>query len=395
MKQIQQTTSVKDLAEAYESYIIEQRRYFHQYPELPFQEKGTTAAIKKQLTDMGICVTDFEDYYGLIGTIEGSKPGPSVMLRADIDALPVEEHTDLPFASQNPGVMHACGHDCHISMLLGAAKILMEKREELQGTVKLLFQAAEESCHGSTYYVEQGYLDGVDAILGLHIWGTLESPYFALHSGGCMASCDNFQITIRGRSAHGSAPHLGNDAIVAAASVIMNLQTFVSRRNDPQNALVVTVGTIHGGEAFNILANKVVLEGTTRTYSREIQGTLEQELRQIAEGTAAALGCTAEFSYQHCFPAIINEHDKLNKLVEAAAQKLYGENCIKKMEPLMSSDDFSRFAGKVPGYYGYLGAINPQCGAVYPNHNDKFTVDEAALKRGAALYAQFALDYCK
>lgn len=385
--------NIKELAETYEEYIIQKRRYFHQNPELPFEEKNTTEALKDELLEMGVEVMTFPNFYGLVGTIQGDPKGPVVMLRADIDALPVTEHTGLPYASSVPGKMHACGHDCHMAMLLGAAKILLEKKSELHGTVKLLFQAAEESCHGSSYYVDNSILDGVDAILGLHIWGTLDAPYFALHKGGCMASCDNFKVTLRGQSAHGSAPHLGRDAIVAAASVIMNLQTFVSRRNDPQNAMVVTVGTVHGGEAFNILANQVVLEGTTRTYSRETQKTLESELNQIIQGCASALGCEAEFEYEHCFPAIFNEDPKINRIVENAAIKLYGEDCIRDMDPLMSSDDFSRFLQTTPGYYGYIGALNPEVGAIYPNHSDKFTVDESALKRGAALYAQFALDF--
>lgn len=386
---------IRKEAEQWENYIIEQRRWFHRHPELPYKEKETTEAICRQLKEMDIEVITFPDYYGAIGIIEGGQPGPCIMLRADIDALPVEEHTNLPFASENQGVMHACGHDCHIAMALGAAKILSAHREKLQGTVKILFQSAEEDCHGSTYYVEKGCLEGVDAIFGLHIWGTLPSPYFALHAGGCMASCDNFQITVRGTSAHGSAPHLGHDAIAAAASIVMNLQTMVSRRNNPQNALVVTVGTIHGGQAFNILANKVVMEGTCRTYSREIQATLEEELKQIVVSTAQALGCEAEFSYRHCFPSIINENEELNEIVHHAAVSLYGEESIREMEPLMSSDDFSRFAQKVPGYYGYIGAINEACNAIYPNHNDCFTVDEAALKRGAALYAQVAVNFLK
>ncbi len=385
--------NVRELAERYESYIIAQRRYFHAHPELSFQEVHTSEKIRQELCQMGIPVTDFSDDHGLIGSIEGGRPGPTLMLRADIDALPVTEHTGLKFASENPGVMHACGHDCHMAMLLGAAKILMETRKELCGTVKLLFQSGEESCHGSTYYIEHGCLSDVSAIFALHIWGTLDSPYFALHEGGCMASCDNFQITVNGESAHGSAPHLGHDAIVAAAAVITNLQTLVSRQNDPQNAMVLTVGTIHGGEAFNILANQAVLEGTVRTYEPAIQETIEEQMRTIAVHTAEALGCTADLTLQHCFPAIYNSDRQLNEIVRHSAVKLYGESCIRDLKPLMSSDDFSRFAQVVPGFYGYLGAINPDCGAIYPNHSDHFTVDESALKRGAALYAQVALSY--
>ncbi len=387
--------NIRELAETYEPYIIRQRRYFHAHPELSFQERNTCERIRQELVQMQIPVTDFTDNYGLIGTIEGTRPGPVLMLRADIDALPVTEHTGLAFASENPGVMHACGHDCHIAMLLGAAKILMETRANLCGTVKLLFQSGEESCHGSTYYVEQGCLDNVSAIFALHIWGTLKAPYFALHEGGCMASCDNFQITVNGTSAHGAAPHLGHDAIVAASSIIMNLQTMVSRQNDPQNAMVLTVGTMEGGEAFNILPNRAILNGTIRTYDPAIRDGIEDRLRAIAMHTADALGCTADVTLAHCFPAIYNNDRHLNQIVRQAAVNLYGQSCIREMKPLMSSDDFSRFAQIVPSYYGYLGACNSDCCAVYPNHSDHFTVDESALKRGAALYAQVALSYSR
>ena len=257
--------NIKEAAERHNGYIVAQRRRFHAHPELSFEERETTAAIRGELEAMGIAVETFPDYYGLIGTIEGGKPGATVMLRADIDALPSVEKTGLPFASENEGKMHACGHDAHISMLLGAAKILSEMRDELSGPVKLLFQAAEESCHGAEYYVERGCLDGVGAIFGMHIWGTLDAPLMSLEPGGRMASCDNFKITVRGLTAHGSAPHLGRDAVVAAASIVMNLQTFVSRVNDPLNTLVVSVGTGHGGQRFNIIANEAVMEGTVRT----------------------------------------------------------------------------------------------------------------------------------
>lgn len=383
---------IKQLAEKYNDYIIEERRFFHQCPELSFEEVETTKELKKRLEAMGIEVTTFPDYNGLVGTIKGGKPGKTVMLRADIDALPVEEHTGLPFASTN-GKMHACGHDSHIAMLLGGAKILMDKKEEIQGTVKLLFQAAEESCAGSKYYVEHGVLEGVDAIFGMHIWGTIDAPLMNLEGGGRMASCDNFKITVKGTSSHGSAPHLGNDAIVAAASVVMNLQTFVSRLNDPINTLVISIGTVHGGQRFNIIANQVEMEGTIRTYSRELRKTIEEKMNKIIKNTAQALGCEAELDYGYYLNPVINEHEDLNRIAHDAAVKLYGEECLTTMPKLTGSEDFATLMETVPGFYGFIGARNEKIGAIYTNHNDKFTVDEEALHRGAALYAQFAVDF--
>lgn len=384
---------IKKLAEKYDDYIIEQRRYFHQRPELSFEEKETTQALKKQLEDMGIEVTTFDDYYGLVGMIRGGKKsGKTVMLRADIDALPIEEHADVPFASTN-GKMHACGHDCHMAMLLGAVKILNEIKDELDGDVKILFQSAEESCYGAKYYVEKGILDDVDAVFGMHIWGTLDAPYFNLEAGGRMASCDNFKITVKGTSAHGSAPHLGHDAIVSAASMIMNLQTFVSRMNDPLNTLVLSIGTFKGGQRFNIIPNYVEMEGTIRTYSRELRKKMEANIKAIIENVANIFGCQVELEYDAFPNPVINEHKDLNRLAHDAAVKLYGEESLTTMPKLTGSEDFAYFMDKVPGFFGFLGCANEEIGACYSNHNDKFKVDETVLHRGSALYAQFAVDF--
>ena len=385
---------IRALAEKYEGYIIEQRRWFHAHPELSWEEFGTTDHIQEELEKMGLEVHRFEGRLGCTAMIYGGKAVPgakTVALRADIDALPVEEKTGLPFASENPGVMHACGHDNHMAMLLGAAKILCEVKDELEGNVKLLFQAAEETCFGAEYYVQQGVLDGVDAIYGQHIWAGLEAPYLNVQPGVRMASCDNFTITVEGSSTHGSTPHLGTDAIVAAASIIMNIQTIVSRNNDPLNALVVSIGEIHGGQRFNILANKVVMEGTCRTHSREMRGKIEPLLRRICEDTAAAFGAKAELKYD-AFPSpVINDHDDLNQIAHDAAVKLYGEEGIKEMPRVMGSEDFAYFMDVVPGIFGFLGSRDAEHQA--SNHNDCYDVPEDVLKRGAAMHAQFAADY--
>ena len=385
---------IRALAEKYEGYIIEQRRWFHAHPELSWEEFGTTDHIQEELEKMGLEVHRFEGRPGCTAMIYGGKAVPgakTVALRADIDALPVEEKTGLPFASENPGVMHACGHDNHMAMLLGAAKILCEVKDELEGNVKLLFQAAEETCFGAESYVQQGVLDGVDAIYGQHIWAGLEAPYLNVQPGVRMASCDNFTITVEGSSTHGSTPHLGTDAIVAAASIIMNIQTIVSRNNDPLNALVVSIGEIHGGQRFNILANKVVMEGTCRTHSREMRGKIEPLLRRICEDTAAAFGAKAELKYD-AFPGpVINDHDDLNQIAHDAAVKLYGEEGIKEMPRVMGSEDFAYFMDVVPGIFGFLGSRDAEHQA--SNHNDCYDVPEDVLKRGAAMHAQFAADY--
>lgn len=384
---------IKALAEKYEQYTIEQRRWFHQHPELSWEEYETTDAIEAQLKEMGLEVQRFEKT-GCTAMIYGGKAKPgckTVALRADIDALPVEEKTGLPFASVNEGKMHACGHDCHIAMLLGAAKILTEIKDELEGNVKLFFQAAEETCHGADYYLEQKVLDGVDAIYGQHIWDGLEAPYLNVEPGIRMASCDNFTITVEGVSCHGSNPSGGIDAIVAAAAIIMNLQTIVSRNNDPRNALAVSVGEIHGGQRFNIIANKVVMEGTTRTHSREMRAKTEPMIRKIVENTAEAFGAKATLLYEAYPGPVINDQEDLNEIAHAAAVKLYGEEGIKTLPNMMGSEDFAYFMDVVPGVFGFLGSHDAE--HCVGNHNDHYDVDESVLKRGVAMHAQFALDY--
>lgn len=387
----------KELAEQALDYIVEQRRWCHQNPELSLEEVQTTEHIAAELQKMGYTeIQRFPDHTGLCAMLRGGKAEKAcrtVALRADIDALPVEEKTGLPFASRNKGVMHACGHDCHISMLLGAAKMLMETKDELQGNVKLIFQAAEETCHGAEYYVEAGILDGVDAIMGQHVWATLEEPYINVQAGPRMASVDNFVIKVDGVSAHGTQPHLGVDALLAAAAIVSNIQSFVSRTNDPLNPLVVNIGEMHAGQRYNIIANNAELFGTTRTYNAEFRMKIEEGLRRIAENTAKAFGATATVEYDYYANSLYNDDEELNKIAHDAAVKLYGEACLKELPQMMGSEDFAFFADKIPAVFGFLGTRNEELGMTVGNHNDRYTVHEPVLQRGAALYAQFAADY--
>ena len=387
----------KELAEQALDYIVEQRRWCHQNPELSLEEVQTTEHIAAELQKMGYTeIQRFPDHTGLCAMLRGGKAEKAcrtVALRADIDALPVEEKTGLPFASRNKGVMHACGHDCHISMLLGAAKMLMETKDELQGNVKLIFQAAEETCHGAEYYVEAGILDGVDAIMGQHVWATLEEPYINVQAGPRMASVDNFVIKVDGVSAHGTQPHLGVDALLAAAAIVSNIQSFVSRTNDPLNPLVVNIGEMHAGQRYNIIANHAELFGTPRTYNAEFRMKIEEGLRRIAENTAKAFGATATVEYDYYANSLYNDDEELNKIAHDAAVKLYGEACLKELPQMMGSEDFAFFADKIPAVFGFLGTRNEELGMTVGNHNDRYTVHEPVLQRGAALYAQFAADY--
>lgn len=386
---------IKELAKKYDGYIIEQRRHFHKHPELSMQEVNTTADIVAQLKSIdGIEVQTFEGLTGCVGILKGAKPGKTVVLRADIDALPVHEKTGLPFASQNEGKMHACGHDCHISMQLGAAKILSELRNELPGTVKFFFQPGEEIAQGARRYVEKGLMKDTDAVFGMHIWSQVESPRFSMQHGERMASCDKFTLTVKGNASHGSAPHLGNDAIVAAAAIIMNLQSITSRANDPLNALVVTIGTFDGGQRFNIVADTVSMDGTVRTFNREFRNTVEERVRSIAEQTAKCYGCTIDLNYEYFCNAVINDSKELVDLARNATTSLYGDDILADFEKLTGSEDFSFLMDETPGIYGFIGARSDKVpGSELSNHHERFTVDEDALHHGAAISAQFAYDF--
>ena len=385
---------IRALAEQYAPYIIERRRYYHRHPELSFKEVETTKSLLEDVKAMGLEVQTFPDYTGFVATLDTGRPGKTVMLRSDIDALPVKECTGLPFASENDGVMHACGHDNHMAMQLGAARILCDIKDELAGgKVKFIFQAAEEVGYGSRYYVEHGVLDGVDAIFGMHIWGTLDAPYVSVDGGNRMASMDNFKIHVKGLQSHGSAPQDGHDAIVAASAIVMALQTFVSRINNPINPLVLSVGKFHGGAMYNIICKDVELEGTIRTYSRELRKQMEAKLKQIVESTAAAYFCQAELEFIPLLPAVINDHAELNEIAQEAALKLFGPEGVKEFPALMGSEDFALFMDKVPGFFAFLGTRNVEKGLTATNHNEKFTSDEDVLFRGAALAAQFAADF--
>ena len=383
----------KEPARALEAEITEHRHWLHRHAELSFEEKETTKYLLSELEKLQIPVTSFADYNGCIAHIKGAKPGKTVLLRADIDALPTVENSGVDYASEHPGVMHACGHDCHTAMLLGAAKLLKSVESELCGNVELLFQSAEEAFTGSHYYLDKGYLKGVDAAYGMHVWPGLPEGQIDAADGPRMASCDNFVLTVHGLSAHGSTPQYAKDAIVAASSIILNLQTLVSRFNDPRNPLVITVGTIKAGTQFNIVTDTAVMEGTIRTFDQKIRKTIEPAMRKLVTETAEALGCTAELDYQWLEEPVINAHEALNEIARQAAAKIVGKENVATSPCGMGSEDFGYIMESIPSVFGFLGVENKDYGAVWSLHSDKFRVNDAVLPVGAAQYAQFAYDY--
>ncbi|MDU5803425.1 amidohydrolase [Fusobacterium pseudoperiodonticum] len=386
---------IKEKAENIKDYIIEMRRHFHQNPELSLEEFETTKKIVNELEKMGIEVSTFKDgLTGCIGTIKGAKEGKTLLLRADIDALSVHEKTNLEFASRVDGKMHACGHDCHAAMLLGVAKILSEMKDKFSGNIKLFFQAAEEIGLGAKLSIEQGVMDNVDACYGVHVTPRFESPKINMQYGERMAATDVFKLTVEGTSSHGSSPHLGHDAIVASAAIITALQTIVSRINNPLKPAVVTIGTIKGGQRFNIIANEVIMEGNVRTFDEIFRKEIETHIREIAESVAKAHSCTAKLEYRYGTGVVLNKDKNLVDIAQNAVKKLYGEDSLVEMEKITGGEDFSLLMEKAPGIFGYIGTRNPKVpGSEKINHHECFTVDEDALIRGTAVAAQFALDY--
>lgn len=384
--------NIQDKRSDYEEYLLKMRRYFHQNPELSGKEYNSSRVIKEELDKMGIQWRACGLETGVLATVQGGKPGKTILLRGDMDALTVQEQTGLPYASQTEGVMHACGHDCHMAMLLTAAKILQDTREELCGTVRLAFQPAEEIAKGANSMIEQGAMDGVDACFAIHVWADVKSGSVSLASGPRMASCDEFRVAVKGKGCHGAQPEQGVDAVVATAAIINNLQTIVSRETSPMDPAVITIGTIQAGTRFNVVAENSYMTGTTRCFSKEIWDKFPDMLNRVIHSTAESLRAEAEVEYIRMVPPTIND-DRVAAVGRAAAVKVMGEGAVADCPPTTGAEDFSCYTQKAPGAIALLGIYNEEKGTVWPNHSGNFLVDEEQLIKGALLYVQVARDF--
>jgi amidohydrolase len=384
--------NVRELSEKYKEELIALRREFHKNPELGWEEIRTGKRVEEELKKIGIGIERVAKT-GIVGTLKGREGGKVVALRADMDALPIEEaNNDIPYKSKNKGVMHACGHDGHTAMLLIAAKVLWELRDQIKGTVKFIFQPAEEPIQGGKMMLDEGVMEGVDAILGIHIWSQLPTGKVSLEPGPRFAAGDRFKITVKGKGSHGAVPHLGVDAIVVASAIVMNLQTIVSREIDPLEPVVVSIGTINGGFNFNVICNEVVLEGTTRSFNQDIQNRFPDRIRRIVDDVASSFNAKAEVDYTIGSLSCIN-HPALSQIAKAGITKLYGEDVVINFEKIMGGEDFAYLIQTVPGIIVFLGGGNKAKNTTYPHHHEKFNIDEDALPIGTSLYAQFALDF--
>lgn len=373
-----------------EDYLIKTRRYFHTYPELSFEETNTANKIEEELRGIGL-EPKRVGKTGVIAEIKGTGHGKVVAIRADIDGLPVKEENTFEFKSKNEGVMHACGHDSHIAMALGAAKILKKKSSEFKGTIRMLFQAAEERPPGGAVeLIKNGALDGVDYIIGQHVISRFPTGKVAIYYGPMMANADEFRVKIKGVGGHGSAPQEAIDALIAACQYVVQAQTIISRRIEPFKSAVVTFGTINSGYRYNIIAQYAELTGTVRTFETETQDKIRQELEKILAGVCQATGCQYEFEYIKGYPALIN-HDSVSKVFEDVSKDVLGEDSILYPNPDMGGEDFSYYVQKVPGAYYFLGVGNEEKGITSPQHSPTYTLDEDAMKYGTEILVRAAL----
>jgi amidohydrolase len=387
-------------AEALRPKLIEMRRDFHMHPELSNREERTSRVVAERLRALGLdeVKTDVAKH-GIVALLKGGKPGPVVAVRADMDALPIQETIDVPYKSQNPGVKHACGHDVHTSIELGVAEILSRMREQIPGTVKFIFQPAEEGAPageegGAALMIKEGALENPrpQAIFGLHVMPTIEVGKIGTNSGPAMASADRFVITLHGKKVHGAYPQGGIDTVVVASECVMALQTIRSRRIDTLDPLVISVGSIHGGNRFNIIADEVKLEGTVRTLNEDVRRHVQQLMRETLAGVTSAYGASFEMDYEEGAAVTYND-PKLVEETLPTMRRILGEENVLTPRPQMGAEDFSYFARVIPGFYYFLGVRNEAKGITAMLHTPEFDVDEESLVVGVKVMTGVLLDY--
>lgn len=383
MPTVELTREVKDLSES----VIALRRTLHQWPELGFQEERTAALVSDSLHTLGLEVKTGIARTGVVGILRGTQGGKTVLLRADMDGLPVTEASGAAYSSQNTGVMHACGHDGHTAILLTAARVLASQRDRIQGTVKFAFQPAEELPPGGAKgMIAEGVLENprVDAVFGLHLWNGLPVGKIGVEGGPIMASVDRFDVVIKGVGSHGAYPHLGVDPLVVGAQMISALQTVVSREMPPLAPVVVTIGKFQGGTAFNVIPARAELSGTVRTVDAELRQSMPERLERIVRGVSSAMRADCEFSYEFGYPVTVNDPG-MAQFAQQVAAGIVGEANIVAAGMSLGAEDMSYFLQAVPGCYMRLGSGNAERGLIHPHHSALFDFDEAALPIGVEL----------
>jgi len=380
---------LKKAIDALTGEMIGWRREFHRHPEVAYTEEWTSAAVRKILEGLGLPVASCAKP-GLRAVLEGAAGGTTVALRADMDALPIQEEGDKPYISLNPGAAHACAHDGHMAILLVVAKVLAARKNAFKGRVVFLFQPSEERTPGGAKpMIEEGALDGVDAVFGLHLWQSLPTGVLGIVKGPMMAQADDFKIVVKGKGGHGSMPQMTVDPILVAAQLVVSLQSIVSRNVDPLKPAVLSFGSVNGGTIFNVIPSEVTMTGTVRTFDADLQRMIEGRMRAIIEDTCCAFGASAEFRYQEGYPPLVNDARMAEFVLETARAALGGDR-IKSIEPVMGGEDFAYFLRKVPGAFWFFGMGD---GMPHPHHHPAFDIDEKALPSAAFHMASLVLDY--
>jgi len=378
--------------EAIGEEIIENRRHLHQHPELGLQEHNTAKFISEKLNELGLGISTGVGQTGVVALLKGGD-GPCIGLRADMDGLPIQETGDVPYKSINDGVMHACGHDGHMAMLLGAAKVICGMRDQLKGTVKFIFQPAEEGRGGARFMIEDGVLGDpdVDEIYGIHLWNYQEFGTVGVQSGPVLAAADEFTITVKGKGGHGAVPHQTVDAVVVSGHLITALQTIVSRNTNPLESGVVTIGQIEGGYNFNIIADKVVLKGTARAYSEANRQMIKQRLRETCDGIGASFAAEIVLDYVDAYPSTVNSAVQSDK-VSAAAGRVVGCG-VQPPYMTMGGEDMAYYLQKVPGCFFFVGSAPMDREPMsVPHHCSHFDIEEQALLVGSSVWVQLVDD---
>ncbi|WP_407921219.1 M20 family metallopeptidase [Bacillus salipaludis] len=376
---------MNDLIEEVKEEVVSWRRYLHMYPELSFQEVKTAQFVYETLSTFGDLEVSRPTKTSIMARLKGPQPGKVIALRADMDALPIKEENDFNFVSRNSGVMHACGHDGHTAMLLGAAKILTKLKGQIRGEVRFLFQHAEEQPPGGAQeMVNAGVLDGVESVLGAHLVSTLPLGKIGLSYGPMMAGADTFKVTVLGKGGHASQPDQTIDPIVIGAQVVTNLQHIVSRYQDAQETSVISVTQFHAGSAINVIPSTVTIGGSVRCFNPDLQKKIPNFIERIVKGITEAHGATYQFNYQFGYAPVIND-EEVTRVIDETVCEVFGKESRELVKPMMASEDFSAFQKVVPGSYVSIGAGNEGKGIIYPHHHPKFTIDEQALEDGTKL----------
>jgi len=384
--------SVRLEIRALQPELVKWRRQIHQYPELGFEENLTSALVSKLLTQWGIDHQTAIARTGIVATITGQTPGPVLAIRADMDALPIDELNQVPYRSQHQGKMHACGHDGHTAIALGTARYLAQHRQNFSGTIKIIFQPAEEGPGGAKPMIEAGVLKNpdVDGLIGLHLWNSLPMGKVAVRSGPFMAAVESFKLLIMGKGGHGAMPDQTIDSVIVSAQIVNGLQTIVSRNVNPLQSAVVTVGELHAGTRHNVIADTAKLSGTVRYYDPQLQGYLQERIDQTIAGICQIHGATYDLNYWRQYPAVINNRPMADFVHSVAQEVVETSDQLLPDYQTLAAEDVSFFLQAVPGCYFFLGSANPERDLAYPHHHPRFNFDEIVLQMGVELFVRCA-----